>query len=419
MVALATIQEGNKCTEETKAKADVFLHQHIDEMLEFEYSNCDDPSTLWKDLEIRFNNQREVLLPSSRDEWNNLRFQDFKKVNEYTSALFRICRTLRFCGQTVTEGDMLEKTFSTFHASNINLHVCTYCTTTTHKNGWRKETSSIIRYVEPLTGDVFTARFADCHFNEAIFPPLGGEKKTQKKDVSLSEPSLLYLDPRTKQSETKVQKIMHLQEIANQLPDAFTDTKRVTKSHIRAVNAPARVELPNKQAGNNIAQESQKRLKRKRPIGSKDKNPRKRKGTEKNLDHDENVLDETQDTKTSPEEEMNDMNKEMSINYSQTNILWDRNEIGDINEIFSYSVASNIVGQSFGHHKGACPWLTENHLLSGYVKQGLVNPLAPRKDMVIENQIQLICKVVNHRTDLENIFTKKPYASGLASAYVS
>ncbi|GJS36614.1 hypothetical protein Tco_0534996 [Tanacetum coccineum] len=108
MGALATIQEGNKCTEETKAKADVFLHQHIDEMLEFEYSNCDDPSTLWKDLEIRFNNQREVLLPSARDEWNNLRFQDFKKVNEYTSALFRICRTLRFCGQTVTEGDIRE-----------------------------------------------------------------------------------------------------------------------------------------------------------------------------------------------------------------------------------------------------------------------------------------------------------------------
>ncbi|GKE44625.1 hypothetical protein Tco_1471909, partial [Tanacetum coccineum] len=99
MGALATIQEGNKCTEETKAKADVFLHQHVDEMLELEYSNCDDPSTLWKDLEIRFNNQREVLLPSARDEWNNL----------------------RFCGQTVTEGDMLEKTFSTFHASNINL----------------------------------------------------------------------------------------------------------------------------------------------------------------------------------------------------------------------------------------------------------------------------------------------------------
>nr|GEU53425.1 retrovirus-related Pol polyprotein from transposon TNT 1-94 [Tanacetum cinerariifolium] len=43
------------------------------------------------------------------------------------------------------------------------------------------ETSSIIRYVEPLTADVFIARFADCHFNEAIFPPLGGEKKTMRK----------------------------------------------------------------------------------------------------------------------------------------------------------------------------------------------------------------------------------------------
>ena len=36
--------------------------------------------------------------------------------------------------------------------------------------------SSIIRYLEPLTEDVFRARFADCHFNETVFPPLGGEK---------------------------------------------------------------------------------------------------------------------------------------------------------------------------------------------------------------------------------------------------
>ncbi|GJT03068.1 hypothetical protein Tco_0824237 [Tanacetum coccineum] len=71
-------------------------------------------------------------------------------------------------------------------------------------------------------------------------------------------------------------------------------------------------------------------------------NPHKEKD-EKNLDHDENVLNETQDIKTSPEEEMNDINKEMSINYGQTQILWDRNEIGDINEIFSYSIASDII----------------------------------------------------------------------------
>ncbi|GJV04362.1 disease resistance CC-NBS-LRR class family protein [Tanacetum coccineum] len=192
-----------------------------------------------------------------------------------------------------------------------------HCTTITHKNRSSKEIENL-----------------------SIFSELGGVKKNQEKDVIWCEPSLLYLDPRTKQCETEVQKIMHLQEIANQLPDAFTDTKRVTKSHKPAANAPARVEIPNKQAGDNIAQESQKRLKRGRPIGSKDKNPRKRKGTEKNSSYDDNVLDETQYIKTSPEEEMNDINKEMSINYSQTHILWDRNEIGDIDEIFSYSVAN-------------------------------------------------------------------------------
>ncbi|GJR54474.1 putative reverse transcriptase domain-containing protein [Tanacetum coccineum] len=89
--------------------------------------------------------------------------------------------------------------------------------------------------------------------------------------------------------------------------------EKVTKSHIPAANAPARVEIPNKQAGDNITQESQKHLKCGRPIGSKNKNPHKRKGTKKNSDHDENVLNETQDIKTSPEEEMNDINKKIDI----------------------------------------------------------------------------------------------------------
>jgi hypothetical protein len=35
---------------------------------------------------------------------------------------------------------------------------------------------SIIKYLEPLTGDLFTARYADCIFNEDNFPALRGEK---------------------------------------------------------------------------------------------------------------------------------------------------------------------------------------------------------------------------------------------------
>ena len=38
------------------------------------------------------------------------------------------------------------------------------------------DSPSIIRYLEPLSSDVFKARFEDCHFNETILPPFGGEK---------------------------------------------------------------------------------------------------------------------------------------------------------------------------------------------------------------------------------------------------
>ena len=37
------------------------------------------------------------------------------------------------------------------------------------------DSPSIIKYLEPMTGDVFRAQFADCHFNEIMFPQLGGE----------------------------------------------------------------------------------------------------------------------------------------------------------------------------------------------------------------------------------------------------
>ena len=35
---------------------------------------------------------------------------------------------------------------------------------------------SIIRYLEPLTCDIFKPCFEDCHFDEKIFPSLGKEK---------------------------------------------------------------------------------------------------------------------------------------------------------------------------------------------------------------------------------------------------
>ena len=35
------------------------------------------------------------------------------------------------------------------------------------------EFTSIIKYLEPSTGDVFTTRFVDCRFDESVFPAFG------------------------------------------------------------------------------------------------------------------------------------------------------------------------------------------------------------------------------------------------------
>ena len=91
---------------------------------------------------------------------------------------------------------------------------------------------------------------------------------------------MLYLDPPTKESELEVRRIMHLQSIANQLPDAFSDTKIVIKSHIPAANALACIKISNDQGKADGTHESKTRLKRGRPAGSKNKNPRKQKDVE-------------------------------------------------------------------------------------------------------------------------------------------
>ncbi|KAL0289899.1 UNVERIFIED_CONTAM: hypothetical protein Scaly_2688200 [Sesamum calycinum] len=106
------------------------------------------------------------------------------------------------------------------------------------------ESPSIIKYLEPMTDDQFTARYLDCQFNETIFPVLGGEdKEINRKDIAWNATSMSFLNPRTNDSELEIQRIIHLQSVANRLPDAFIDTKKVTKSHIPAENIPTRLEI--------------------------------------------------------------------------------------------------------------------------------------------------------------------------------
>jgi hypothetical protein len=107
---------------------------------------------------------------------------------------------------------------------------------------------SIIKYLEPLIGDLFTACHADCIFNEDHFPALGGDIKYQKEcpKIDWNAQGISSSDPCTQETELQVRKIINLQHIANNLPDSFTDYKGVTKSYNPAINVPERVDVPTK-----------------------------------------------------------------------------------------------------------------------------------------------------------------------------
>ena len=137
--------------------------------------------------------------------------------------------------------------------------------------------------MKPLTGDLFTVRFTDCHFDEIYFLSLGtlkASKEEKQKTIDIfswREKEITHFDPYTFECEKEVQRIIHLQEIVNKLPDAFNYEAKITKSHISVVNTQAQIYVPkeHKEIDDNVS-----RQKRCKPIGSKDPAPRKKNGEE-------------------------------------------------------------------------------------------------------------------------------------------
>ena len=68
---------------------------------------------------------------------------------------------------------------------------------------------------------------ADYHFNETIFSSLREKKLVQeeRREIIWNALTLTHLDPHTNQCELEVQRIIHLQNLANQLQDAFIQRK--------------------------------------------------------------------------------------------------------------------------------------------------------------------------------------------------
>ena len=86
----------------------------------------------------------------------------------------------------------------------------------------------------------------------------------EHREISWKASTMTHLDPRTSQCELEVQIVIHLQNFTNLLPNAFIDTKKVTKSHILTTNTPTRIDVPVGQLTN----ESKICLKRGRTVDS-------------------------------------------------------------------------------------------------------------------------------------------------------
>ncbi|XP_070667841.1 uncharacterized protein [Malus domestica] len=80
----------NPVGEVEKATAMIFIRRHIHDALQIEYFTEKDPLPLWVTLIDRFDHQNDIFLPKAGHDWQHLRFQDFKSVNEYNSKVCRI-----------------------------------------------------------------------------------------------------------------------------------------------------------------------------------------------------------------------------------------------------------------------------------------------------------------------------------------
>ncbi|CAM6105430.1 unnamed protein product [Calypogeia fissa] len=198
------------------------------------------------------------------------------------------------------------------------------------------DSRSIIRFLEPITADVFKSRFQDCDFFEDAFPRLSTDNQqgtsTRISDLQWQLALPISTDPRTREADEGVKRILHLHQIMQKLPDAFTDAAAVTRSHVEAANAPSRI-LPS----STPATEAAPKLKRGRPPGSKDQQPRQRRTSA--------VAPTIPPTLVPPPPNsiIQNENEEISINYIHTGKILQRENI-QVDDIFAFTISEVLRG---------------------------------------------------------------------------
>ena len=93
------------------------MRNHIHPHLKMEYMYEKDPRALWTALKNRYEQHKAIIIAEAMHEWNHLRLQDFKTVDEFNHVVHKICSKLWFCEKEPSEAEKIEKTSSTMLSS--------------------------------------------------------------------------------------------------------------------------------------------------------------------------------------------------------------------------------------------------------------------------------------------------------------
>jgi hypothetical protein len=94
------------------------------------------------------------------------------------------------------------------------------------------DSPSIIRYLILATGVMHKARFQNCTFDENSFPATSSENNKPSLSLDFWAPEIftMNLDPRTSLADSEVKKLLDLKQLAEKLPDGFTNIPRITRN---------------------------------------------------------------------------------------------------------------------------------------------------------------------------------------------
>ncbi|KAJ1254816.1 hypothetical protein BS78_K323400 [Paspalum vaginatum] len=119
------VENGPAITEQMRYTCLMLLRSSLHTDLKKEYLLEENPCTMWVSLKERYEQQKELIPPKAEHDWNHLRMQDFKYIDEYNHAVHNICTRLKFCEKEPTDTEKIHKALSTMHPADRLIHSLT------------------------------------------------------------------------------------------------------------------------------------------------------------------------------------------------------------------------------------------------------------------------------------------------------